>query len=75
MNELENTEIRIAFGIDLKGNSMHFRFPVLLPSEITESADIIIVTVVYDFESIQNELAKRVQCPIISLEENKNSFI
>lgn len=69
VRELEGSDIQIVCAIDRKGRNLHTDFPVYLPGDAIPHTDAIIVTVIYLFEQIVEQLEKKVDCPIISLEE------
>lgn len=43
--------------------------PIYRPDEMLPEIDAVIVTPVWDFDQIKEQLVNRVKCPIISLEE------
>lgn len=69
VNELENTEICIKYGIDRDAAVCWNEFPIIEPQDVTEEVDVIIVTAISFFNEIKNTLQNNVRCPIISIEE------
>lgn len=67
--ELEDGNVRVAYGIDRKAGSGISGFMVYSPEEKLPPVDAIVVTPTFFFESIYRDLSDKVSCPIISLEE------
>lgn len=67
--ELDNKEIKIICGIDNRINTCYFSFPVLSNNDDIPEADIIVVTVTYEYEAIKSKLEKKTSNKIISLQE------
>lgn len=67
--ELNTREVRIVYGIDLKGAALHDDVPIYGLQDEWPVADVIIVTIVDEYPVIYKELRKKVKCPIISLDE------
>lgn len=67
--ELQDTQIRVKGILDRRTMDNAYNIPAYtLRSELPE-ADAVIITVLYDGEKIRNDLAEKVNCPIMSLEE------
>lgn len=66
-NELKQSDIKVLYGIDNGG--AYADITVKSTDEPLEPVDAVIVSVIYAFDSIKNELADKVSAPIISLEE------
>lgn len=69
LNELKNSEIEVKYGIDRNAGHIFADCKVITPDEEFEDVDAIIVTPVFYFESIEEELSRKVTCPVVSLEE------
>lgn len=69
VKELYNTDIRIVCGIDQNASNIISKIPVIKPTDEIPKVDAIIVTAVTAFMAIDEMLYKRVDCPIISLED------
>ncbi len=67
--ELKELSVEIAYGIDKRNDMIMLPFPVYSPEETLPKADVIIVSVTYDFDSIYKNLKNKFNGPIISLEE------
>lgn len=69
LNELKNSDIEVIYGIDRNADRIFADCKVITPDEEFEDVDAIIVTPVFYFESIEEELSRKVTYPIVSLEE------
>lgn len=70
VRELENTEVQIKYGIDENADSLMMSIPIVTADvEKYNEIDLIIVTVVYDFDEIKKKLVKQTDVEIISLLE------
>ena len=69
LGELKELPVEIAYGIDKRNDMIMLPFPVYSPEETLPKADVIIVSVTYDFDSIYKNLKNKFNGPIISLEE------
>ena len=67
LNELKNTEIKIAYGIDKNAEGIYSEINIVSPDEELKEVDAIIVTSIYYIDEIKDMLSKKVSCPIISL--------
>lgn len=67
--ELQNSQIRVSYGIDRRGKEWHYSFPVYDTVSKLPEADVIVVTVAYEFETIYRELKQKFTGKIISIEE------
>lgn len=67
--ELENSNVEIAYVIDQEASSVFAEVEAREPDEVLEEVDAIIVTAVFDFDAIAEELSNKLSCPVISLEE------
>lgn len=69
LNELKGSEIEVKYGIDRNASHIFADCKVITPDEDLEEVDAIIVTPIFYFESIEEELSQKVTCPVVSLEE------
>ena len=69
IRELAHTDIKILYGIDQKGQTKNYVFPVYTDNEEWEKVDLIIVTVGYAYEKIRMVIKQKLNCEIMSLEE------
>ncbi|MCM1233276.1 MAG: hypothetical protein NC489_24425 [Ruminococcus flavefaciens] len=69
LEELKNTSVRVAYGIDKKGDTIYTDIDVITMDDSFDEVDAIVVTAITFFDEIEKELSERVSCPIISLED------
>lgn len=69
LNELKDSGVEVKYGIDRNAGHIFADCRVITPDETFEDVDAIVVTPIFYFESIEEELSSKVGCPIVSLEE------
>lgn len=67
--ELEKSQVEIIYGIDRLGDKFKLAFPVYTLDEELPEADVIVVSVTYDFDNIYKSLKQKFAGSIVSLEE------
>lgn len=67
--ELESSSINIKYAIDKNAESIFADCDVVTMEDNLEEADAVIVTPIYYFDEIEEELSEKMDCPIISLED------
>lgn len=68
-DELKNTDIKVEYAIDKEAFSAYSGIEVFQIDDELPKVDAIVVTAVFAFEEIEENLKKNVDCPIISLED------
>ncbi|MCM1251240.1 MAG: hypothetical protein NC321_00300 [Clostridium sp.] len=69
LDELKNTSIHVAYGIDKKGESIYADVEVFSLEDELEKVDAVVVTAITFFDEIEQKLSKKLDCEIISLED------
>ena len=69
IEELKETEIEIAYGIDKKADSLYSDIDVFSMEDLLEEVDVIVVTAITFYDEIEEKLSEKVKCPIVSLED------
>ncbi len=69
IEELKNTDINIIYGIDKKAEAIYTKIDVISSDDTFPKVDAVVVTAITFFDEIKMELSKKLECPIISLEE------
>ena len=69
VNELKNTEINVIYGIDQNAENIYADINLVSPDDELENVDAIIITPIKFFDEIEKKLSKKVNCPILSLED------
>jgi len=67
VDELSMSEVRVLYGIDIRGKELYYDIPIFMPSEELGNVDAVIVTVSGSIEQIKKILRKKMDCPILSL--------
>lgn len=67
--ELKGSDIQVIYGIDRRADSLYADVKIVTLDEILEEVDAVVVTAVTSFEEIKENLSKKINCPIVSLEE------
>lgn len=68
-NELTNSTVKVKYGIDQNVDIDCEGIQIVSPDEKLEKVDAIIVTPITFFAEIEENLYKKIHCPIISLED------
>lgn len=69
VGELHDSDIEIVYGVDREADNINADFKVVEPDEKLGKADVMIVTAITFFDEIADDLCRKVDCPIISLED------
>jgi hypothetical protein len=69
LDELKDTDIKVAYGIDRKRSWNYTDIDVYSPEDSLKEVDAIVVTAIASFDEIKGNLSSKVDCPIISLEK------
>ena len=69
LEELKDTDIHVAYGIDKGAESIYAEIKIVSPDDNLQEVDVIVVTAITFFEDIEEKLSKKVNCPIVSLED------
>lgn len=68
-NELAGTDITVGYAIDKKADRLYADVDIITPEDELAPVDVIVVTAITFFDEIEEMLTKKVDCPIISLED------
>lgn len=69
LRELNDNGLQVVYGVDRRAEKLEMDVPVFTLQDNLPGADVIIVTAVYFFRQIDEELRTKVECPVISLED------
>lgn len=69
INELKDSSVKIRYGIDQRPGIAYERLDIISPEDELEMVDAIVVTPVTYFTEIEEHLNRKINCPIISLED------
>lgn len=67
--ELKDSEIEVKYAIDKNAADLYVETNVYHPDEELEPVDAVIVTAVHWFDDIEKDMKKKLDCPILSLED------
>jgi hypothetical protein len=67
--ELKDTEITISYAIDKNADGILVPVDVLFPDDDLPEVDAVVVTAITFFDEIEEQLAGKMDCPIMSLED------
>lgn len=69
LEELKGSDIEIKYAIDRNAAWTYSDIEVYSPNDNLPDVDAVVVTAVYFFDEVYNNLKDKVRCPIISLED------
>ncbi len=69
LDELKNTGVEVAYGIDQKADSLYADVDVVSMNGTLEPVDAVVVTAITFFDEIEEKLSRKMECPIVSLED------
>ncbi len=69
LRELTGTEVKVKYAIDKNADQRYAEVDVVSPEQILSDVDAVIVTAITFFDEIEEELSRKVTCPILSLED------
>lgn len=69
LKELSGSEVEVVYGIDKNAEIIDQEFKVITMESLLEEVDVIVVTAITFYDEIEEKLSKKIDCPIISLED------
>lgn len=69
LDELRGSRIEVAYGIDKNTSGIFENMEIRNPDGPLEDVDAVVVTPIYFMNEIEETLSKKINCPIISLED------
>lgn len=67
--ELKGSQVQVKYGIDKNASGTYADIDVFTLDDDLEAVDVVVVTAVFDFCKIEEEISGLFTCPIISLDE------
>lgn len=67
-DELKDSDIKIAYAID-KNIAAYSELEILDVDDDFPEVDVIVVSAIFAFEEVDDELSEKISCPIVSLED------
>lgn len=68
-DELKDSDITVSYIIDKNADSIYADVDVVTPDDELGAVDVIVVTAIYYFDEIEENLSGKIDCPIVSLED------
>lgn len=69
VDKLKDTGITIAYGIDKNADSIYADVDVVTMDDSLDKVDAVVVTSITFFDEVEEILSRKVDCPILSLED------
>lgn len=69
LTELEGSDIEVVCAIDKHAELRYTEIPLYRPDEEIPEVDAVVVTAFFFFDEIEEQLNKKVSCPILSIED------
>lgn len=69
LEELKDTDISVLYGIDQKADRIYADVDIFTMEDDLQQVDAVVVTAITFFDEIEEKLLKKMDCPIISLED------
>ena len=69
VDELRGTEVKVVYGIDKNADTIYSDVDVLSMEDDLAKVDAVVVTAITFFDEIKEKLLKKLDCPILSLED------
>ena len=67
--ELKHSDIKVLYAIDRRADKLSSEVPLITIDDEMQPVDVCIITAVYYFNQIADELQNKLDCPIISIED------
>lgn len=68
-SELADSVVKVQYGIDRKASEKYSEIEVISPEDNLPDVDAVIVTAITFFDEIEENLKRKLSCPILSLED------
>ncbi len=69
VTELQGTGVEVLYIVDQNADNINIKLPKYKPMDDLPKADVMVVTAIIAFQEIQEKMEKRVDMPIVSLED------
>ena len=71
LEELKGSDIQVQYGIDKNADNIYMDVNIVTMEDELKPVDAIVVTPIFFFDDIEEELSQKIDCPIISLEDDR----
>lgn len=69
LDELKDSDVKVCYAIDKNADQIYADVDIVTPDDELEPVDVIVVTAIYYFDEIAENLSEKVDYPIVSLED------
>lgn len=69
LEELKGSDIQVQYGIDKNADNIYMDVNIVTMEDELKPVDAIVVTPIFFFDDIEEELSQKIDCPIISMED------
>lgn len=74
VKELKDSSIEVSYGIDQNSDSIFAGIRVVKMDDVLADVDVVVVTVIKEFDAIREALLEKLTCPIVAVEDVLNEF-
>ena len=67
--ELKGTEVKVIYAIDKNAKNIYSNVNIVSLEDSLEEVDVVVITAITFLEEIENQLSKKLTCPLLSLED------
>lgn len=68
-DELKDSRVEVAYAIDRNPAMEDYNIPILSPDDTLKHVDAVVITPMWDFLEIKDNLSTKLDCPMISIED------
>ncbi len=68
-DDLKGSEVEVKYFIDKQADNRYAEIDGYTPDEVFPKVDVVVVTASYYFEEIEDMLSKKMDCPIVSIDD------
>lgn len=69
VDELKDTNVKVIYGIDRNADTLYSDIDIVTMEQDLDKVDVVVVTAITFLDEIKEQLSKKIDCPIISLED------
>lgn len=69
LDELKDSDIEIVYAIDKNATNIYSYIEVIQPDADLKEVDIVVVTSIAFFDEVKDQLAQKLHCPIVALDD------
>lgn len=68
-DELQGSSVNVLYAIDKSPKRLDWQIPIYHPNDILENVDAIVITPIFDYLEIKDDLSEKLTCPMLSIED------